>query len=49
MRTWFNALPQRHHAEAASFSWVSFRTVPFNDKKRVPVPELPGTPYALAN
>jgi len=46
-RTWFNAQPHRHHAGAASFR-LSAVADPSDAKKRVPVPAIAGSPYALA-
>ena len=48
MRTWFNALPPRHHAEAASLKQLP-REQPPHAKKRVPMPGGSEAPYALAN
>ena len=48
MRTWFNALPRPHRAEAASFGTDLIANSP-SRKKRVPVPVTSGTPHALAN
>ncbi|HKP33175.1 MAG TPA: hypothetical protein VJT70_00155, partial [Sphingomicrobium sp.] len=46
MRTWFNALPARAHPETASC--LRLRCGQPHDKKRVPAPAIPGSPYALA-
>ncbi len=48
MRTWFNALPPRHHADAASLKQLP-REQPPHAKKRVPMPGGSEAPYALAN
>jgi len=41
MRTWFNKLPRSAHPAAASAPAL-------HGKKRVPVPVLAGSPYAIA-
>jgi hypothetical protein len=48
MRTWFNALPPRHHADAASLKQLTHEQPP-HAKKRVPMPGGSEAPYALAN
>jgi hypothetical protein len=47
MRTWLHVLPPEHHAPEASFGLAHRRGQP-DAQKRVPVPVMPGAPYALA-
>lgn len=47
MRTWFNSVPPEHLAQEASTGTRFLKDRP-DDKKRVPVPAIPGSPHALA-
>jgi len=47
MRTWFNALPSRHHAGAASLGWLASKTA--HHAKSAFRCRKAGSPYALAN